>query len=179
MREDMVYAVIESTELVRRVDEVERWCQPRLTSGSDVSTRFRSESLRPSDVTLRGAYLRGLSREEITAARVRSVENLVDRRRKLLSASPGSAAAVGARGRGAVLAFDPEACFFDGVVRAETENFFDENDLPPWDTWIFYGAVDNIDPVLLSWIPEPCMSWADRAVAVHMCNAYRWLPRAG
>jgi len=77
---------------------------------------------------------------------------------------------------GRILAFEVDACFFDGVVAAETKGFFDAEDLPPWDTWLAYRVpVGEVNPLLLSWVPSTLVATVENAIKVHMSNAYRWI----
>jgi hypothetical protein len=170
--------MIDSAELWRRVSEVELWCSRLETPEVDLARRFRSASLRPVDISMRGARLQALGANDIYLARVRAVEDLVERREKLLGPSSQRASSF-SRAMGGMLAFNLDACFFDGAVSAETQGFFDDEDLPPWDTWIAYterhGAGEAGENVLVSWMPESYRQLAERAIAVHMCNAYAWL----
>ena len=87
-------------------------------------------------------------------------------RRQLVGGTPCPAA------KGRLLGFEIDACFFDGVAPAETEGFFDDEDLPPWDTWV---AFDLRSGRLVSWVPDALVDLADKGVKVHFADAYAWM----
>jgi hypothetical protein len=115
-----------------------------------------------------GAHHRGRATDAIRAARFRVVQELAAKRRALMPTDAGLQTDPDASA-GAILTFNLD-------VRAETDGFFDAQDLPPWDTWIGYEMTDRAkEPVLLSWVPGHMRSFAERAIQVHMCDAYAWL----
>jgi hypothetical protein len=53
-----------------------------------------------------------------------------------------------------------------GHVSAASQGFYDEDDLPPWDTWLYYFEPDKeiigsgYQPeYLLSWVPGLGLTW--------------------
>ena len=57
----------------------------------------------------------------------------------------------------------------------ESENFFDERDLPPWDLWIGYGQ----DPAdrgwkLVAWVPAEWVDRAERGIRVNAYSCLEW-----
>ncbi len=164
--------MIDPAELRRRISETAHWCARSKDEPKDLAARFRSDSLRPPDITMAGAYLRGLNADDVRRRRVQVVEELVLRRRALLAlprhAEPSDA--------GRVLTFELDSSFFDRIAASETQGFLDDTDLPPWDTWLAYEDVDvSKGAVLLSWVPPELIDIAQRGIAVHMCDAYAWL----
>lgn len=164
--------LIANAEIDARAAETSRWCSGLLqTSAASLSGRYRSQALRPRDIAMRGARLQGLSEDNIHRERGGVVEKLVADRAKLLESIGDARPMVG----GELLTFDVDASFYDGVAAVETHGFFDEEDLPPWDTWVAYGVVKNLAPRLISWVPQEHVKLVERAVAVHVCDAYAWL----
>src|SRR4051812_24562449 len=116
--------------------EAAAWCALALTS-REIGRDLRSRELVPGDLMMKGARLGGLTEEQIHAERSRIVNDVVARRRKLLMASSRDLAHE-RQVDGRVLVFAPDSSFLDGVAAAETNGFFDSEDLPPWDTWTAY-----------------------------------------
>lgn len=118
-----------------------------------------------------GALLAGMTEEHIEAERGRIVRELCHKRGALLGEVVPSALE-----RGRILAFDLEATFFDGVPASISDGFFDDEDLPPWDTWIFYGLLPTLGRnVLFSWVPVEFEAVVERAVRAHATDAYLWV----
>src|SRR5258708_4477914 len=85
---------------------------------------------------------------------------------------------------GRLLAFTPDGTLSDGAANLATQGFFDDDNIPAWDTWIWYVTNDRVsnlewwrgcDSYLLSWVsdslvevvaagidvnPEECLCWA-------------------
>jgi len=64
---------------------------------------------------------------------------------------------------GRLLAFSPENTLSDGAANSNTKGFFDDDNILPWDTWVWYVTNDPIsnfewwrgcDSYLLSWVPD-------------------------
>jgi hypothetical protein len=166
--------MIDRDEISRRVREADRWWTRVLRSNVPAPIALRTESLRPPDIMLAGAYLRGRTAEDIRATRWRAVEDLVANPRKQFGLHGPDEDVV--LPKGGILTFDLDASFYDRVAAVETGGLFDEQDLPPWDTWIAYDSlVAGESAKLLSWIPNDLIPSAERAITVHMCEAYAWL----
>ena len=147
------------------------WCERRLLSNSNPASALRSVELTPEDIIMSEASIAGVPQRELNVRRSRLVCRLVGRREQLSLTIPVQRSL-----RGRVLGFELDASFVDGVAAAETNGFFDDNDLPPWDTWIAFRAVDGwSSPVLLSWVPDELVPLVDRGIVVHMCDAFRWV----
>jgi hypothetical protein len=157
------------SEVQQRCQEAAAWCAASEPTGK-WSIELRTPVLTPGDLMLRSNRR---SQEEINLERTRIVNELARKRRGLVSSLPDN---VFGEAGGRILEFELDACFFDGVAGAETDGFFDSEDLPPWDTWISFGFNRTRSRwVLLSWIPTNCISIVERAIRVHMCNAYQWM----
>jgi hypothetical protein len=83
---------------------------------------------------------------------------------------------------GRLLAFDPDASLSDGAAAAETRNFFDDDNTPPWDTWVEYIREVPRSPerwvpfegYLLCWIPAALIDVVERAIYVNPEECLRW-----
>lgn len=119
------------------------------------------------------------------------VDALAERRAQALRAQgryPEVAAGSGRLGSGRLLVFDPESSLSDGAAAAESGDFFDDDNVPPWDTWVGWieegeprpGRWSSFDRYILVWVPgelvevvgrgvyvnpEECLVWADELMA--------------
>jgi hypothetical protein len=125
------------------------------------STQLRSTALDPA--AMGAGSFRGETRNIPTRD---AVETLVQRRAELLPS-----AAIEHRG-GRLLLFTPQDSLSDGAATVASEGFFDVDNVPAWDTWLYFDGQS-----LLSWVPQPlfpkvqsgmdvnpegCIKWADR-----------------
>jgi hypothetical protein len=72
----------------------------------------------------------------------------------------------------------------DGYVSSASEGFYDDDDLPPWDTWLYYLESGKEAPTtlrpgyqpeyLLSWVPAVCVGLAKVGVEEHFLDCMRW-----
>ena len=69
----------------------------------------------------------------------------------------------------------------DGHVSAASQGFYDEDDLPPWDTWLYYIEPDKeIEGLayqpeyLVSWVPRAWIDLAQIGVKEHFLDCMRW-----
>jgi hypothetical protein len=133
-----------------------------------------------------------LSHEE----RISVVAELIQERRSKLEInhSPIDLSA----GQGKLLLFYPDGSLFDGAADVASEGFFDCDNNPAWDTWVYYGLdgsgsqKDCDVNFLVSWVPsemvslvnngidvnpESCIEWASKVKrnSTRMLNAQGWL----
>ena len=68
----------------------------------------------------------------------------------------------------------------EGMCEHESDGFFDEYDLPPWDTWLCYvNEPDDEEPdtpryYLLSWVPAELMDLAHKGIEAHGLGSAWW-----
>lgn len=72
----------------------------------------------------------------------------------------------------------------DGGVSSSSRGFYDEDDLPPWDTWICYLIMNSDDVALpgwqyqkeylVSWVPEVWVDLAKIGVEEHFLDCMSW-----
>jgi hypothetical protein len=61
----------------------------------------------------------------------------------------------------------------DDQVMAASEGFYDDNHLPPWDTWLCYLG-DKKRQYAVSWVPPQLLRLADIGVEEHSLKHMRW-----
>jgi hypothetical protein len=148
-------------------------------------------------------------RKELDAARIRNariyaeyqeiVHTLAQERANWLRSEgryPGAPAADLAGGRLLLMTFD--FSFSDGVSGLESEGFFDEADVPPWDTWFaclaeFQDCEERARSILrhfkrpttthvdllshlVCWVPPELIDLANAGIEVNPVAAVFWAP---
>jgi len=100
------------------------------------------------------------------------------RRQDLHAAAGGSAL----RPPGRLLVYFPDADLTDGAAAAESLDFFDIYNAPPWGTWVGYFEQGGRDPsyanYLVSWVPEALVQFADAGIKVNPEECIKWLDQA-
>jgi hypothetical protein len=84
--------------------------------------------------------------------------------------------------RGRILIYDPSLTFDDRASQAESRGFFDEDDRPPWDTWIAYIVGDPVEGepwllngYLLAWVPRSMEAFANAGIEVNPVGCIQWM----
>jgi hypothetical protein len=111
------------------------WCTARAALG-DPERCLRTPAL----------HARPLRFEPSLAGRQACVTAVIDARSRLLRAtgrSPATLASDLAGGR--LVLFDPDGTLSDGAAAVDSQRFFDDDNVPPWDCWVLYVA----DPLTL------------------------------
>lgn len=81
---------------------------------------------------------------------------------------------------GRVLCFYPELSLKDAVAYVASDGFIDQDDCPPWDTWLFYSNEDieryhdDEYSCLYSWIPERFVNQVDKAISEDTYDCLVW-----
>ncbi len=88
-------------------------------------------------------------------------------------------------GNGKLMVFFPENTLWDGAAELSTDGFFDDYNIPPWDTWVGYFEDDLPEgytlfdechsKYLVSWIPESFIEIADDGIMVNPEECIMWL----
>jgi hypothetical protein len=150
----------------RQLAETIEWCVVRATEGGP--DRLRSQELRPDT-----------AREESSAQALcvssELITGVVETRRRVL-AELGWAVTVGATNLagGRLLVSAYEYTNHNGASAGATGDYLDEDDVPPWDTWIgevagLQGGEDDWPPTLASHLGDGppnrglLVSWVPRA----------------
>jgi len=80
---------------------------------------------------------------------------------------------------GRLLAFDPQNRLDDGLAGEVTQGFFDDCNIPAWDTWISYVIEDEarcpFNAYLLSWVPEALVESVEAGIHVNMEECICWV----
>jgi len=105
------------------------------------------------------------------------VSQLCDKRRELLASESIN---LKNKLQGRVLCFYPEISLKDAVVCLASSGFIDQDDSPPWDTWIWY-SLDDIEQhheekyaCLFSWVPDELVSLIDKAIEEDTYDCLIW-----
>jgi hypothetical protein len=145
--------------LTEAINDANAWCAPRVDL-SEVRKCLRSADLAP----------RNLALDPWTVVR-----RLLSTRSSLLQKRSESSPPPNGR----LLVYFPEQNLFDGAAEQETNGFFDDDNQPPWDTWIGFFEDEGRDPslstYLVAWIPSPFVSLAARGIDVNPEQCIAWL----
>ena len=88
---------------------------------------------------------------------------------------------------GRLLAYFPDDNLFDGVAQAESEGFFDVDNIPRYDTWVWmvrnirtFNYADSAKGemeanYLVAWVPPDFIQLASRGVRVNPEQCIQWL----
>jgi hypothetical protein len=91
---------------------------------------------------------------------------------------------------GRLVAFDPEATLSDGVANQDSEGFFDDDNCPPYDTWVLYvyeeaygrsfipprpQKWESFESYLVAWVPPWFLERVDWGIAVNPEVCIMWL----
>ena len=84
---------------------------------------------------------------------------------------------------GQLLVFYPALSLFDGASELSSDGYFNSNNEPPWDTWVYFGeTAESLEPVdyrffLLSWVPNGYLSIAQRGIDANPEGCIEWLSK--
>ena len=165
----------------KRLAETIAWCHGRSVR------RLRTPSLKPAtllsqyvDVDSSGLLLWGSPSTREREATVNSLANrrthrLADIERRL-SRPPDDL------GHGRLLLFDPDGTLSDGAATPESDGFFDGDNVPAWDTWVWYAGDRNFSQggwtmfasYLVAWVPPQLLELADAGIRVNPEECIRW-----
>jgi len=150
------YAVLSKTTVVQAPKE-------KLWRG-EPSVQLRSDALDPA--AFGAASFRG-GRGNIPTRE--AVEALVAHRTELLQRHAGSSPILpNARG-GKLLLFTPRDSLSDGAATVASDGFFDVDNVPAWDTWLYFDG-----HTLVSWVPPQLISKVQLGIDVNPESCIRW-----
>jgi len=84
---------------------------------------------------------------------------------------------------GQLLVFYPGLSLFDGAAELSSDGYFNSNNEPPWDTWVYFGeSPESLEPedyrfFLLSWVPNSYLSIAQRGIDANPEGCIEWLSK--
>jgi hypothetical protein len=81
---------------------------------------------------------------------------------------------------GRLLAYFPDADLACGAAEAASRGYFDVNNVPPWDTWVFMTGQpdqprDAYGTCLIAWVPPTFVSRAQRGIEANPEDCICWL----
>jgi hypothetical protein len=170
MTEDMGTAtgldgISDQREFISRLTETMSWCRD---AGSLAQPKTSLRTFKPKDLTS-------------PSHQVSSVSS----RRSLLGKR--NLAPVTDLGGGRLLAYFPDDNLACGVAEAESQGFFDTNNIPPYDTWVWMvrnirsfayadGAKGEMEAnYLVAWVPPDFIPLAGGGVDVNPEGCILWL----
>jgi hypothetical protein len=151
------------------------WCHGSLnkTAGIQVekdklwrgepSPQLRSDSLNPAAF---GAASFSRDRENIPTPN--AAETLAKGRAELLRERAEHSSAPVNIDNGKLLLFMPEDSLF-GAATVASDGFFDVDNVPAWDTWLFFGG-----RTLISWVPQQLIPMVQAGIDVNPEGCIRW-----
>lgn len=72
---------------------------------------------------------------------------------------------------GCILIYRTNATVYDGAAEVASEGFFDDHDVPPWDTWFHFRGGK-----LFSWVPSVLMPLAQAGIEANDVHCIEWAP---
>lgn len=85
-------------------------------------------------------------------------------------------------GGGRLLLYQPSGNLACGAAEEESDGFFDIDNIPPWDSWVWYVAnegestkADTYHNYLISWVPEILVTLVDGGVRTNPEACIAWL----
>lgn len=77
---------------------------------------------------------------------------------------------------GRLLIYFPDENLCDGAAPAASDGFFDENNIPPWDTWLMYVIEKGRwgKNYLIAWVPPELLELATAGVDVNPEECILW-----
>ncbi len=162
----------ETLGLFRRcLAEASAWC-------SEAKGNMRTPALQPPHL----CWVSRFGRSRTTPERQAIVNTLANARTRLLVErlkTPQTSARASAAGK--LLVFYPDATLFDGAAQGECADIFDVENIPAWDTWVYFveepsnGLPDSsYGSYLLSWVPPPFVDRVDWGIRVNPEQCLCW-----
>jgi hypothetical protein len=157
----------------RQLAETIAWCtRPSLVEYGEFTFR---KVMRPSD-----KWLHCIREED----RQSCVQTLFEERAKLLQSENITISPLDSHlSDGRLLAVFPDWTLDDGVAWVESLSFFDAEDFPAWDTWVYYGS-ENWDGYgdktrnlnyLISWVPPQWFHYVENVINTSGTEHIQWL----
>jgi len=160
-------ATIDISIFQKRLAQTIAWCSSRVVV-TEPATCLRSLDLRPPGTWI--ASRLNYKWDEIVTA-------IAEERERRLH-YPGALSIGLAKGRLLICSSITEA-IPDGGPTEESLGFIDDDELPPWDTWLCYLEDDTPDSqyrhsYLVSWVPPEFIDLTQAASEVHFLDCLRW-----
>lgn len=98
-----------------------------------------------------------------------AVETLVRRRMELLPERAKREQIPVNPYEGRLLLFTPQDSLSDGAATVASEGFFDVDNVPAWDTWLYFDG-----HILASWVPPQLIAKVQSGIDVNPEGCIRW-----
>jgi hypothetical protein len=176
------------TTLHDEILRVERWLERYTNPETPMRARYRSPELLDEDVSRGFENESGQFFDARWQDRQQLVADVCQRRSSILArdgVNPISSDAPLPPGR--LLAFDPDNTLSDGASASATDDFFDNDDVPPWNLWLAcYMEPDQskqhyvngeylLTNYLICWIPGSLVDLVDFGIEVNPIECFQWL----
>jgi hypothetical protein len=104
------------------------------------------------------------------------VDTISDRRAKMLIAAGKLPDTVVEKVAGQrFIVYLPETNLADGAAALVTHGYFDDDNVPPWDTWLMYFPAHHRQPgKLISWVPPQFTQLVDCGIQVNPEECIYW-----
>ena len=174
-------------EVNRRLAETIAWCHSHM-SVSDPTGSLRSLELRPVEI---GKVPTHVLLWAATTETEGVVDSLCSVRRSLLTGSAQkeqnnkkTRALSGHPTDGRLLCYLPYANLADGAAEEASRGFFDADNMPPWDTWVWFdylgSKLENGYDIsyayyLVTWVPQQFITLADAGIVTNPEECILWL----
>lgn len=170
---DLLFHPLQDTirvEFEKRLSETILWCNRRLNM-NDLRNSFRTEDLRPgqdvNSASIVGEHrLRSLV-DDVATKRDRRLAGILDR------PVPGDLMG------GKLLVYAPSRSLAEGHAALVTGGFFDVDESPPWDTWIWMqtgpSKPEREEMLLACWVPHELINVVQAGIDVQSADWMRWL----
>jgi len=144
-------------QFLQRLAEAIDWCEAR-ASLADPKACLRSPRLAP---------------RPLAGNRKQVVESVALARHIALRWPPARLANSLAGGR--LLGYVPDDNLSDCAAEAETREYFDCDNVAPWDTWVGYVHEAERRNYLVSWVPPSFVELVERGIEVNPEECIWWL----
>lgn len=163
----------------RRLHETIAWCVPRVNISTPKHC-LRSAELRPDyDFSSEPDY-----DVDIWAANIEMINKVVDSRSRLLKPAAPQPTDIDLAGGRLLIHFLHESNF-NGLTAYITSYFLDNNDTPPWDTWVDAfipelwadqppDEVQRLFTFLISWVPPEFLKVVNEATEAECVGMLMW-----
>jgi hypothetical protein len=101
--------------------------------------------------------------------RTNLVEKLAEKRASFLRDLNASPTEPSDLAGGRLLIYELEFSVHDGASEYMSKGYFDEQDAPPWDTWICYAG-----PQLISWVPPSLLGLVQAGISANPVDCIRF-----
>jgi hypothetical protein len=160
----------------KRLAETIAYCALWEKGTDTLVDQFRSASLRPPEFT-GDPCMSEHTHNQIPYI----IDNLIEKREDLLQIQqivlPQLKLPLAG---GRILAFDPDESTCDGASMFATQGFLDDDNVPPWDTWIYYvmngpkAVPSQYHSYLLSWVPNSLVPIVSKGISTNSEECLCW-----